>query len=100
MVPVLVILLIFTYQVKHITYTFNLLNSFPSEMSSVQGFKQLEKAFSPGEIAPTTAIIDAKADLTEAQITDIMSALEKQEGIEKVTAQGHVIAEKDASIVN
>ncbi|WP_107923339.1 MMPL family transporter [Lysinibacillus parviboronicapiens] len=99
MVPVLVILLIFTYQVKHITYTFNLLNSFPSEMSSVQGFKQLEKAFSPGEIAPTTAIIDAKADLTEAQITDIMSALEKQEGIEKVTAQGHVIAEKDASIV-
>lgn len=51
-------------------YTFNLLDLFPSEMYSVQGFKQLEKAFSSGEIAPTTAIIDAKENLTEAQIAD------------------------------
>ncbi|QDP99833.1 MMPL family transporter [Lysinibacillus fusiformis] len=99
MVPVLVILLAFTYQVKHMTYTFNLLDSFPPEMSSVQGFKQLEKAFSPGEIAPTTAIVDAKEELTEVQIADMISVLEEEVGIEKVTTQGHAVAEKDASIV-
>ena len=99
MVPVLIILLGFTYQVKHITYTFNLLDSFPSEMSSVQGFKQLEQAFSPGEIAPTTVLVDANEDLTEAQIADIITALEDRDGIDKVTAQGHAVAENDASIL-
>jgi putative drug exporter of the RND superfamily len=49
-------------------YTYDLLSSFPEDMSSREGFALIEENFTPGELAPVQVIIDTKGeaiDLTE-----------------------------------
>lgn len=54
----------FSSQIK---YSYDLLSSFPEEMNSHEGYKVIADAFSPGELAPTTVVVDTdgqKMDLT------------------------------------
>lgn len=88
MVPVIVLLVVCTLNINSMKYTFNLLDSFPDEMSSIQGYHQLEDSFSKGDIAPTTMIVKAKETLTEDKLQNVITVMEQQEGIHTVTMQG------------
>ena len=100
MIPVIVVLLVFTLAGNSMKYTFNLLDSFPEEMSSIQGYHQLETAFSKGDIAPTTMVIQANETLTEEKLQDVATVMEKQEGIHAVTIQGggNAISKEDDKV--
>jgi RND superfamily putative drug exporter len=44
-------------------YSFNLMKSFPSDISSRQGFDTLEAQFPPGQLAPVTVLLDSKKEI-------------------------------------
>lgn len=92
MLPVVIILIICILPVRTVNYSFNLLDSFPKDMSSIQGYNILEETFSSGEIAPTTAIIEANEDITEKQIVDLTAEIAKISYVEKTSVQGNPIA--------
>lgn len=48
-----------------ISFTYDLLSSFPKDMPSRQGFEQIAKAYTPGELAPVTVVAKEGPDLTE-----------------------------------
>ncbi|MEI4771588.1 MMPL family transporter [Psychrobacillus sp. FJAT-51614] len=60
--PILLIVGIGTWHATTIVYSYDLLESFPKELSSREGFKKLSEAFSEGEIAPTTILIKSTDD--------------------------------------
>ncbi|CEG25335.1 MMPL family transporter [Bacillus sp. B-jedd] len=98
LIPVLIVLVFFTSMIRQTHYTFNLLDSFPKEMSSIQGYNKLNNAFSAGEIAPTTVIVKAKNDLTEEQVQALAHELDSIDGIAKAEIQGHPFAESSQKV--
>ncbi|MDQ6419472.1 MMPL family transporter [Paenibacillus sp. LHD-117] len=50
-----------------IGFSFNLLKSFPEDMSSRAGFERLEESFSEGLLAPVTVVLESE---TKMEITD------------------------------
>lgn len=69
-IPILLLLGIGTWHVTTISYSYDLLASFPEELSSREGFAKLGDAFSDGEIAPTTILIKSKDENTIANIRE------------------------------
>lgn len=72
-IPILLLLGVGTWHTTTIIYSYDLLASFPKELSSREGFTKLGEAFSEGEIAPTTILVKSKDDKT---IADIQEKLE------------------------
>ncbi|GGA35192.1 MMPL family transporter [Psychrobacillus lasiicapitis] len=74
-IPILLLLGIGTWHATTIVYSYDLLASFPEELSSREGFTRLGKAFSEGEIAPTTILVKSK---DEKVIAGIQEKLEER----------------------
>lgn len=62
-VMLLTILLVGAFQLTNITYSFNLLKSFPDDMSSRQGFELLEENYPAGMLAPVTIILESEQEI-------------------------------------
>ncbi|MER2108969.1 MAG: MMPL family transporter [Solibacillus sp.] len=63
-----VILIALAFASTGIKYNYDLLSSFPEDMSSREGFAIIEENFTPGELAPVKVVIDTQGkevDLTE-----------------------------------
>ncbi|MEK3979364.1 MMPL family transporter [Psychrobacillus sp. FSL K6-2836] len=69
-IPILLLLGIGTWHATTIIYSYDLLASFPEELSSREGFTKLGEAFSEGEIAPTTILIKSKDEKVTADIQE------------------------------
>ena len=54
-------------------YSYDLLSSFPEEMSSREGFKLIEENFTPGELAPVRVIVDTEGQ--DVNISEQLAAL-------------------------
>ncbi|KRE66668.1 MMPL family transporter [Paenibacillus sp. Soil750] len=71
-------------------YSFNLMKSFPSDISSRQGFDTLEAQFPPGQLAPVTVLLESKKEIVwdEAFISKmntLTGLIREQEGISSLT---------------
>lgn len=99
MTPIIIVLVLFALMIRHVNYSFNLLDSFPKEMSSIQGYNVLNDAFSAGEIAPSTVIVKAKEDLATKQITTLVEKLNDQKSVNKAEIQGNPYAENHQNVV-
>ena len=55
---------------SQIKYSYDLLSSFPEEMDSREGYAVISEAFSPGELAPTTIVVD-----TDGEALDLTKTL-------------------------
>ncbi|MGG3800814.1 MMPL family transporter [Metabacillus fastidiosus] len=93
LIPIVILLVFFTSMTRHVNYSFNLLDSFPKEMSSIQGYNKLNDAFSAGEIAPSTVIVKAEKDLSQEQIQSLVDQLNDRESVSKAEVQGHPYAD-------
>lgn len=80
-IPILLLLGIGTWHATTIVYSYDLLASFPEELSSREGFTKLGEAFSEGEIAPTTILIKSK---DEKVIANIQEKLEERPLVSQV----------------
>ncbi len=57
---VLVVLLVLSANAAQIGYSYNLLQSFPEDMTSREGFELIESKYNPGEVAPTTVLVTSE----------------------------------------
>ncbi|MEO2076679.1 MAG: MMPL family transporter [Bacillus sp. (in: firmicutes)] len=99
MVPILVVLVFCASLTRQVHFSFNLLDSFPQEMSSIKGFNRLNDAFSAGEIAPSTVIIKAKGAVSQEQIQRLVEALNRKDFVSKADVQGNPYAEGHSNVV-
>ena len=77
-----------------IKYTYDLLSSFPEDMESREGFAVISDAYSPGELAPATIIIDTEGkDVKLAEALDGLKIIEEtgkpEEGKENTDLQAY-----------
>ena len=79
------VLAVCALNMTQITYSFNLIKSFPADMNSRIGYEWLEKYYAKGELAPTTVVLTSSKKIEVQKLEDLKAELEKQEGVEKVT---------------
>src|SRR5690625_1080968 len=77
-------LLLSASNIFNINYEFNTMKSFPDDMPSRVGYDVLEEKFAKGDLAPTTAIFEAKDALEDEDINQLSSVLLEQPLIESV----------------
>lgn len=78
---VLLVLSIGITMLLPIQYTFNLLDSFPKEMSSVKGYQTLSEAFSAGDVSPSTVIVQSSEALDVKYLRRLAETLKEREGV-------------------
>src|SRR5699024_5433343 len=68
----------------HTHYEFDTLKSFPKDMPSRVGYEMLEEKFNPGDLAPTTVLLETDKELSEAKYTQFADILADQKHVENV----------------
>jgi RND superfamily putative drug exporter len=94
---VLIFLIINGLNVPTIQYSFNLIDSFPEDMASREGFEQLEESFPAGELAPVTVILEREGGFVyESEefsgVEALNASLLEREGINTTTMPEEVEA--------
>ncbi|MFD0960827.1 MMPL family transporter [Paenibacillus chungangensis] len=84
------VMLLAAVNVPGISFSFNLMKSFPEDLSSRQGFELLEQNFPKGRLAPVTIILesDLPIDLSEEwlpKLNALTKSLEATEGVSELT---------------
>ncbi|OKL37855.1 MMPL family transporter [Domibacillus mangrovi] len=97
-IPIVIVLIFFTSMIRQTNYSFNLLDSFPQEMSSIQGYNQLNDSFSAGAIAPSTVIIKAKKKLSQEQVQNLVDELDHLDSVSKAEVQGEPYAKDHQNV--
>lgn len=68
-----VVLVSLAFVSTNIKYNYDLLSSFPEDISSREGFAIIEENFTPGELAPVKVIVDTKGE--DINIAEDLAAL-------------------------
>lgn len=89
---ILILLVVLSLNVRSIPFSFNLLESFPEDLSSRQGFEIIEKSYPKGELAPITVLIKSnqKIELNPATIeavNKLAGELKQMAGVDSVTPE-------------
>lgn len=89
----LIILLIGAFNFTSMKYSFNLLKSFPEDISSRQGFELLEEHYPAGKLAPVNVILQSDKEISVDQNflekVNILSAeLAKENGVSSISPDG------------
>ncbi|MFD1020234.1 MMPL family transporter [Thalassobacillus hwangdonensis] len=76
---VFIVMLIFSINAFNVSYSYNLLKSFPEDMSSREGFELIEENYTPGEVAPTTVLLTSEDGKIEKEaVEQLQEQLEKE----------------------
>lgn len=86
----LILFLLGAFNVSTMNYSFNLLKSFPDNISSRQGFELLEENYPPGQLAPVTVLLYGKSPLSAdeeglANVQKVADGLADQPGVAAVS---------------
>lgn len=95
----LIIFLIGSANFTTINFSFNLLKSFPDDMSSRNGFELLEENYPVGELAPTTIIFETKDEIVvndtfKKEMKNIIERINELDGIEAVSPEREALGDK------
>lgn len=85
----LILLILASLNVGSIKYSFNIMKSFPDDISSRQGFEILADHFPPGQLAPVSVILTSDKKVTAdasfvEKVISLETSLQNQKGISKV----------------
>lgn len=84
---VLIFLLVCASNLLNVQFSFNLIKSFPEDISSRQGYEVLEEKFSAGELAPTTVILTSSEEgaFSTEQANQFAETLQEKAGVDTVS---------------
>ncbi|WOV86665.1 MMPL family transporter [Sporosarcina oncorhynchi] len=93
MIPIMLLLLLGAWNVTNIEESFDMIESFPEDLSSRVGYEHLGNSFSQGSLAPGTLLFvsDEKIDMTN--LMKVVEDIESMTGIDEVTVQSNPVTE-------
>ncbi|MBH5318900.1 MMPL family transporter [Paenibacillus sp. GSMTC-2017] len=100
---IVILMIAASLNVWSIDFSYNLMKSFPKELSSRQGFELLEQHFPKGRLAPVTILLesDHKLDSTSKEelnrIIHLKNNIEKLNGIGKISPNLTALSSDDSS---
>lgn len=97
MVPILLLLLIGAWNVTNIKESYDLIESFPEDLSSRIGYERLGESFTEGSLAPSTLLFVSKEKMGMEEMLVAIEKLEKLPGVDSITAQGNPSTEDGKS---
>lgn len=97
LIPITLVLAISAWNTTNLKGSYDLIASFPDDLSSRVGYEQLGKDFSEGSLAPGTLLFVGKDELEMEKVQTAIAELEKVDGVEQVIAQGHPISDDGKS---
>ncbi|MDQ0268198.1 MMPL family transporter [Cytobacillus purgationiresistens] len=88
----LIVFLIGAFNFSTINYSFNLLKSFPEDISSRQGFELLEENYPAGQLAPVTILLASTDSVTPGEevlqkVKRMVDQLQSQSGVSSVSPE-------------
>ncbi|MBS4220733.1 MMPL family transporter [Bacillus sp. FJAT-49711] len=92
-----VFLLLSASNIINTHYEFDTLKSFPKDMPSRVGYEILEEKFEPGDLAPTTVLVEAKSIIGENEQKQLSNLLANQKHVANVRLQNISDDEKAVS---
>lgn len=93
LVPIILLLLLGTWNMTNMNQSFDLIESFPEDLSSRVGYEHLGESFSQGSLAPGTLLLTSENEISMDELNTVIEEFEKKLGIENVVAQGHPLTE-------
>jgi len=97
MVPILLLLLIGAWNVTNMKESYDLIESFPEDLSSRIGYERLGESFTEGSLAPSTLLFVSKEKMGMEEMLVAIENLEKLPGVDSITAQGNPSTEDGKS---
>lgn len=93
MVPIMFLLLLGTWNVTNLKESYDLIDSFPEDLSSRVGYERLSDSFSPGSLAPGTLLFVSEEGFEDKDLQTVIDNITDKQGIEEVTTFGNPISE-------
>ncbi|WP_172372860.1 MMPL family transporter [Sporosarcina jiandibaonis] len=97
LIPITLLLLLGAGNVKNMEESYDLLESFPEDLSSRVGYERLVDSFSAGSLAPGTLLFVSERELKMEELQAAIRKIEEKSEVESVTAQGNPLSEDGKS---
>lgn len=81
----------------NLKYEFDLIKSFPEDMPSRVGYELLESKFEPGDLAPTTVLVESEDALSDETKQGLLEELATQEHVSTVRIENQTEDQKVVS---
>lgn len=88
MIPITLLLLLGAWNVTNMKESYDLIDSFPADLSSRVGYERLSESFSPGSLAPGTLLFVSDQELEAKGLQTIVDKIKEKSGIENVSVFG------------
>ncbi|WP_042144480.1 MMPL family transporter [Paucisalibacillus sp. EB02] len=72
-----------TYNLN-LKYEFDLIKSFPDDMPSRVGYEILEEKFAPGDLAPTTVLVESDKEISEENRQALLEVLSEEDHVNTI----------------
>ncbi|MBA4538658.1 MMPL family transporter [Bacillus aquiflavi] len=91
MVSIMLLLLLGTWNASNLEESYDLIQSFPEDLSSRVGYERLGEAFSEGNLAPGNLLFVSDKEIDMQKLQEVVKKIEDRPGIDQVTVQGNPI---------
>jgi len=85
---VAIFMVVTALNVFNLSYEFDTVKKFPEDLPSRVGYEIVESRYDKGELAPTTALLESKNELTSEQIQQFQDRLKSRDEIASVRVNG------------
>lgn len=93
LVPILLLLILGAWNTTNLKESYDLIESFPEDLSSRVGYERLGESFSEGSLAPGTLLIVSDEELSMDGTMEAIEKLEQVAGVESISAQGNPVTD-------
>lgn len=93
MIPILMLLAFASWNMTNIKESYDLIASFPEDLSSRVGYERLGEDFSKGSLAPGTLLFVTDSELGMEEMRAVIDRIEDDPAISSVTTQGNPLSE-------
>ena len=97
LLPLIVVMGVGAWNTTHLKESYDLIASFPEDLSSRVGYEQLSKDFSEGSLAPGTLLLVSDEKLDMQQLQSALKEVGDIKGVEQITAQGNPLSKDGKS---
>lgn len=97
MIPITLLLLLGTWNITNMKESYDLIESFPEDLSSRVGYERLSDSFSAGSLAPGTLLLVSDEELDEQGVQLVADTINENPGVQSVSVNGSPLSEDGKS---